>query len=288
MSNYILLNKVIDVVEANLFGDVSLEAVSNKLSYSKYHIHKLFSTTVGIPLNRYIIRRRLTEAANLLVHTEVSLLDISLQCGYQSQQAFTDAFKKIYRMSPQRFRKRNIYFPHLQRYKMEVHDPLGVKNAIDVEIVELESMKLAGYKASTLLGFAAIPICMKKLLKKRKSFSNHDENSEIIALYDYSNFEMSEKQEVFDFYALVEIDDIPETLNGLKTISLDKSLYAVFTFWGNPEKSLKPVSDYIYKEWLPQTSWSLCADKAYEFTKNTEKVDEDGQCIIRYYLPIKS
>lgn len=287
MTNYTLVNKVIDVVEADLFGDVSLEIVSSKLSYSKYHIHKLFSTTVGIPLNRYIIRRRLTEAANLLIHTEISLLEISLQCGYQSQQAFTDAFKKIYRMSPQRFRKRNIYFPHLQRYKVESQESIGIENAIDVEIVELESMKLVGYKASTLLGFASIPICMRKLLKKRKSFSNYDENTEIVALYDYSNFEMSENQEVFDFYALVEIGGKSESLDGLKVISLDKGLYAVFTFRDNPEKSLKPVSDYIYKEWLPQTSWSLCADRAYEFTRNPEKVDEDGQCIIRYYLPIK-
>ncbi|WP_304645373.1 helix-turn-helix domain-containing protein, partial [uncultured Dubosiella sp.] len=63
------------------------------------------------PIHDYILRRRLTQAAQQLVHTQKPILEIALEAGYQSQQAFTSAFKGMYKQTPRAFRKNNAFYP---------------------------------------------------------------------------------------------------------------------------------------------------------------------------------
>lgn len=46
-----------------------LDAASNALHYSKYHLHRLFSQAAGMSLQEYLRRAKLTQAARLLVKT---------------------------------------------------------------------------------------------------------------------------------------------------------------------------------------------------------------------------
>ena len=71
----------------------------------------MFSNIVGCTLHQYIQKRRLTEAARQLVYTNKSIIDISFNAGYETQQSFTLAFKRLYVESPQAYRKRKDFFP---------------------------------------------------------------------------------------------------------------------------------------------------------------------------------
>ncbi len=53
----------------------------------------------------YIRNRRMSLASTALRTTDAGILDISLACGFESQEAFTRAFRKLYGMPPGRFRK---------------------------------------------------------------------------------------------------------------------------------------------------------------------------------------
>jgi len=72
----------------------------------------------------YIQRRRLTEAARQLVYSELPILEIALQSGYESQQAFAMIFKAMYKFPPGRFRKNRTFYPLQMRFeiKVPVHD----------------------------------------------------------------------------------------------------------------------------------------------------------------------
>lgn len=61
---------VISYIEAHLNEKLDLDTVANAVCYSKYHLHRMFTDTVGITLHDYIQRRQLTEAAKLLVFSE--------------------------------------------------------------------------------------------------------------------------------------------------------------------------------------------------------------------------
>ena len=57
----------IDYIESHLHEKLDLETVAGAVHYSKYHMHRMFTGTVGLTIHDYIQRRQLTEAAKLLV-----------------------------------------------------------------------------------------------------------------------------------------------------------------------------------------------------------------------------
>lgn len=113
------IKSVIDYIEDHLTEKLDLDTVAKAVHYSKYHLHRMFTNTVGLTIHDYLQRRRLTEAAKLLVFSDQSILDTALLAGYESQQAFTDAFAAMYKISPRRFRENERFYPLSLRFEFE-------------------------------------------------------------------------------------------------------------------------------------------------------------------------
>ncbi len=71
--NVIRIEKVIDFIEEHLDNKLDLETLATASHYSKYHLHRKFTDTVGMTIHDYVSRRQLTEAAKLLVFLSVQL-----------------------------------------------------------------------------------------------------------------------------------------------------------------------------------------------------------------------
>lgn len=106
----------IDYIESHLHEKLDLETVARALHYSKYHLHRMFTDTVGLTIHDYVQRRQLTEAAKLLVLSDRPILEIALSAGYESQQSFTDIFKVKYKKSPNQYREEEEFYPLQLRY----------------------------------------------------------------------------------------------------------------------------------------------------------------------------
>ncbi|MCI8652160.1 MAG: GNAT family N-acetyltransferase [Angelakisella sp.] len=102
---------VISYIEAHLNEKLDLDTVANALCYSKYHLHRIFTDTVGMTPHHYIRRRQLTEAAKLLVFSEKPVMEIALIAGYESQQAFASVFKSMYKQTPIEYRQHAAFYP---------------------------------------------------------------------------------------------------------------------------------------------------------------------------------
>lgn len=107
---------VIDYIEDHLSEKLDLELVAEAVHYSKYYLHRIFTQTVGLTVHDYVKRRQLTEAAKLLVFSEKSILEIALLAGYESQQAFTDSFRAMYKKAPGQYREEEEFYPLQLRY----------------------------------------------------------------------------------------------------------------------------------------------------------------------------
>ncbi|MDF3001943.1 MAG: hypothetical protein K0Q48_2062, partial [Bacillota bacterium] len=92
--------------------------------YSKYHLHRRFTETVGLTIHDYVQRRQLTEAAKLLAFTRKPILEIALAAGYSSQQSFAGAFKEMYKQAPLEFRKSRSYYPLQLKYEFGMPSPM--------------------------------------------------------------------------------------------------------------------------------------------------------------------
>lgn len=112
----ISIEAVIDYIENHLNGKIDLETVATAVNYSKYHLHRMFTETVGLTIHDYIQRRQLTEAAKLLVFSDKPIIEIAFICGYESQQSFTTAFTSMYKTSPAQYRDRQEFYPLQLRF----------------------------------------------------------------------------------------------------------------------------------------------------------------------------
>ena len=110
--------QVIDYIENHLNEKLTLSSIAVEIGYSKYHLHRMFTDVVGITIHDYVQRRQLSEAAELLVFSKKSILEISLIAGYESQQAFTTIFKQMYKKTPNEYRTNKEFYPLQLRFSL--------------------------------------------------------------------------------------------------------------------------------------------------------------------------
>lgn len=99
------IQQAIDYIETHLDESLTSAHICRQIGFSSYHFHRVFKANVGMSLREYIRIRRLTSAAMMLLYTEESIINITLYHHFESQEAFTRAFKKYYGLPPGRYRK---------------------------------------------------------------------------------------------------------------------------------------------------------------------------------------
>ncbi|WP_028042239.1 GNAT family N-acetyltransferase [Candidatus Stoquefichus massiliensis] len=124
---------VIQYIEDHLTEKLSLTTIAYKVGYSKYHLHRMFLDRVGLSIHHYVQRRKLTEAAKRLVFTQLSIIEIALIAGYESQQAFTSVFKQMYKQSPLEYRIKEEFYPLQLPFHLQCNMP---KLSLDKHITE--------------------------------------------------------------------------------------------------------------------------------------------------------
>ncbi|MCU6707740.1 AraC family transcriptional regulator [Paenibacillus sp. J5C_2022] len=105
MTTHSMIHKALQYIESHLEEELRLEQIAAAAGFSMYHFHRLFQEQIGMTTADYIRCRRLALGAAMLMHTNEEVLHIALQCRFQSQEAFTRAFKKLYHLPPGRYRK---------------------------------------------------------------------------------------------------------------------------------------------------------------------------------------
>lgn len=98
------LTAVLESIERNLAGDLSVEALARRSGVSPYHFHRSFHAAVGEAPKQYVRRLRLELAATLLKLTTRSVTDIAFGVGYETHEGFTRAFSAHFGVPPRRFR----------------------------------------------------------------------------------------------------------------------------------------------------------------------------------------
>ncbi len=92
-------------VEQHLGGELSLAELAEAACLSPYHFSRQFSARFGFAPMAYVRARRLEIAAERLrAGPPINLIDLALDCGFDSQEGFTRAFSRTFGVSPGRYR----------------------------------------------------------------------------------------------------------------------------------------------------------------------------------------
>ncbi|HET8604042.1 MAG TPA: helix-turn-helix transcriptional regulator [Marmoricola sp.] len=98
--------------------DQTAEQLAARLALSRFHLDRVISSVAGEPPRRFRRRILLERAAYRLLSTDRTILDIAVEAGYGSHEAFTRAFAAAYGVAPAAFRRK----PHAIR----IEAPSGV------------------------------------------------------------------------------------------------------------------------------------------------------------------
>lgn len=83
------------------------EIIIKKCGKSREHLLRCIKKYYGVTLTEYINSLRINYACNLLINTDMPIINISFDCGFQSTSLFYKIFKEKNGLSPLQFRKKN-------------------------------------------------------------------------------------------------------------------------------------------------------------------------------------
>lgn len=92
-------------IDNNFDKDIRLVDIANKLYVSDQYLSRSFSNEIGMPMNEYLIRKRLEKVRKDLLETEKSITDIAFSAGFSNINSFNRLFKKYQGLTPSEFRK---------------------------------------------------------------------------------------------------------------------------------------------------------------------------------------
>lgn len=102
--NYSLATSIEYYISGNITSVSSLDDLCEKFNYSKDYIIRLFKEKYNVTPHRYITSKKIGYASDLLKETNISVQQISKQCGYSDATVFFRAFKSVTGLSPTEFR----------------------------------------------------------------------------------------------------------------------------------------------------------------------------------------
>lgn len=103
------IQQLIDVIDECIKQenneDLTLEHLARTLGYSEFYTSRKFKEISGMQFRDYVRYRKLAFALKQVRDTDRGLLDIALDYGFSSHEAFTRAFKEAYGVTPSEYRE---------------------------------------------------------------------------------------------------------------------------------------------------------------------------------------
>ena len=98
------ISEVLHYIEDHLGEIGNYEQVADAFCFSPYYFHRLFFRCCRKPIAAYIRERRLEKAALLLADPDKTITSVCFECGFNSSQAFSRAFRNRYGIPPGDYR----------------------------------------------------------------------------------------------------------------------------------------------------------------------------------------
>lgn len=106
------INDIMRWIDNNTESKLSIDIITEKSGYSKWHLQRIFKQHVGVTLGEYIRISRIYCVAEKLRLSQESIMAIAIRYHYDSQQTLTRIFKYYFKTTPSAYRKSNNIAPN--------------------------------------------------------------------------------------------------------------------------------------------------------------------------------
>ena len=146
MKNLLVLASALEIVEAQIKEPLSVEELAQSCYVSVSGLQKLFKYVFACSVYEYIAKRKLTQAAYDLTHTDDSITEIALAYHYDSPEVFSKAFKRFWGILPSVYRKEHGFSDLFPKFSIEQEfNPMtDHRRSVDVSQLYEEIKALGG------------------------------------------------------------------------------------------------------------------------------------------------
>jgi AraC-like DNA-binding protein len=99
------LKRAMEYIEASLADSVRLADIAEAAGLTRMHFAAQFRAATGLRPHEYLLRRRIERAQEKLAGTRMSLVDVALSVGFQTQSHFTTVFTRMVGQPPRAWRQ---------------------------------------------------------------------------------------------------------------------------------------------------------------------------------------
>ena len=100
-----VMAKALRYMSENYTQSISAESIALHFGYSRSRFSHLFKSSIGVSIPRYVNILRCRDAAEALLHTDLSVVDIAINAGFNNAHTFYVAFRELYHMTPGEYAK---------------------------------------------------------------------------------------------------------------------------------------------------------------------------------------
>lgn len=244
----------IDYIEEHLANELRIEDIATAACMSKFHFQRLFGMLTGFTVSEYIRNRRVTLAAQELIHTRAKVIDVAMKYQYDSPESFTKAFQRIHGMTPSAARKNSQFLKAYPRLSFQIR----IKGDVEMEyrLEEKEAFAVIGRSIRT----RAVDGQNHQDIAAFWTESNQDGFAAKLSRYSGKLgllgicFDFDQKQENLSYMIAAEKGEsaVPE---GWELSIIPSVTWAIFPVRGAMPDAMPKVWERIFSEWFPSTGY---------------------------------
>ena len=276
--------KSIDFMEQHLYDKILVDEIAAASHYSTYHFCRIFKSLVGDSPKEYLRKRRLTVAADRLLKEDVGILELALDCQFESQEAFTRAFKGLFQITPAQFRKTNDPFRLLYKDQFSPHMLNYLKNSVSMEpeIIHQAEMKTVGIASQ----YDNDDLDLHRLWSAFRPYVGEVKNRVHGSAFGiYESYQENEDEVCFSYICSVEVSSFEDIPEGMTERVIPEQLYAKFTHIG-PIANLPETLKYIWGSWLPKSKYEYVERPDFELYPEGFD-DKNPENVLYLHIPVR-
>ena len=286
---YSRLEKALDFVLRRLDEPCTSEEVAAEAGFSRFHCQRVFRAMTGESIAELVRRLRLERAAHRLRHEPVKVLDVALDAGYGSEEAFSRAFRRGCGMTPNQSRTawppptfsspvaRVRYYPGEKR--VEVDSMTGGIN-MEVRIETFDDMGVARIRHRG--PYNEVGACFGRLLEWAATI---DARPGRVFTLSYDDPDTVAPQSLRSD-ACIELHTDASPPPGISVDRFAGGRYAVYTHHGSYD-GISEAYRRLFGLWLPQSGEGLDDRPCIEIYRNSPLDTAPEQLLTDLCLPLR-
>ena len=281
------IQRAIDFVESRLFEELPLAAIAGHGGCSPWHFHRLFVSLTGETPATYVWKRRLSEICRRLAETRQPLVDIALDCGFESQATFTRAFTRHVGVSPGRFRRMHPHsLPAYLHPRLDLHALAERQHRMDT--MEARIVRRPGFQVIGMAGrftptSSKIPELWGRFAPRIHEVPERRGEHTLGLCMDADPDAVAEA--CFTYVAGVEVKPVADVPDGMASFTVPANTYAVLTHRGHLSR-LPDMVKHVWGSWLPASGYRHVAAPDFEYYDPERWDPGTGDGEVDLYIPI--